>query len=66
MNLKDKLLAEEKILKNLFCSNSKKKLSEFVKMEKKFQKPYLMDYDLLTVQDLWQAPLQILLIILLK
>ena len=30
------------------------------------QKPYFTDYNLLTVQDLWQPHYQILLIILLK
>ena len=32
----------------------------------KSQKLYLTDYNLLIVQDLWQAPYQVLLIILLK
>ena len=35
-------------------------------MEKKLQKPYPADYDLLKVQDLWQTHYQVLLIILLK
>ena len=35
-------------------------------MEKKLQKPHLIDYNLLIAQDLWQAHYQILLIILLK
>ena len=35
-------------------------------MEKKLQKPYPTGFYLLTVQDLWQAHYQILLIILLK
>ena len=35
-------------------------------MEKKLEKPYLTDYNLLAVQDLWQAHYQILPIILLK
>ena len=35
-------------------------------MEKKLQKPYLINYNLLIAQDLWQAHYQILLIILLK
>ena len=35
-------------------------------MEKKSQKLYPTDYNLFTVQDLWQANYQILLIILLK
>ena len=30
-------------------------------MEKKLQKPYLTDYNLLIVQNLWQAHSQILL-----
>ena len=37
-----------------------------VKMEKKSQKPFLTNYNLLISQDLWQAHYQILLIILLK
>ena len=35
-------------------------------MEDKLQKIYPLDYNLLTVQDLWQAHYQILSIILLK
>ena len=35
-------------------------------MEKKLQNPYLTNYNLLIVQDLWQAYYQIFLIILLK
>ena len=35
-------------------------------MEKKLQKLYLTDYNLLTVQDLWQAHYQALSIIFLK
>ena len=35
-------------------------------MEKKLQKLYLTDYNLLTAQDSWQVHYQILLIILLK
>ena len=35
-------------------------------MEKKLQKPYPTDYDLLKAQDLWQVHYQILLIILLN
>ena len=35
-------------------------------MEKKLQKAYATDYNLLIVQDLWEAHYQILLIILLK
>ena len=35
-------------------------------MEKKLQKLYLTDYNLIKAQDLWQAHYQILLIILLK
>ena len=35
-------------------------------MEKKLQKPYFTDYKLLTMQDLWQAQYQILLIVFLK
>ena len=45
---------------NRFSSNRKKKLKELVKTEKKLQKPYLTDYNLVTVQDLWQARYQIL------
>ena len=36
------------------------------KMEKKLQKPYLIDFNLLITQDLYQAHYQILLVILLK
>ena len=35
-------------------------------MEEKLQKPYPTDYNLLIVQDLWQAHYQVLLIIVLK
>ena len=35
-------------------------------MEKKLQKPYLTNENLLMAQDLWQAQCQTLLIILLK
>ena len=35
-------------------------------MVKKLQKPYLADFNLMIVQDLWQAHYQILLIVLLK
>ena len=35
-------------------------------MEKKSQRPYLTDYNLLIVKDLWQARYQILSIICLK
>ena len=31
------------------------KLHEFIKMEKKSQKPYLTDCNLFIAQDLWQA-----------
>ena len=37
-----------------------------MKKEKKSQRLYLADYNSLTVQDLWQAHYQILLIILLR
>ena len=37
-----------------------------MKREKKLQKPYLTNQNLLTAQDLWQAHYQILLIILLR
>ena len=43
-----------------------KKFQELKKMEKALQKPYLTDYNLLVVQDLWQAHYQILSIIFLK
>ena len=43
-----------------------KEVTRINKMEKKLQKVYLAQYNLLTVQDLWQAHCQILLIILLK
>ena len=35
-------------------------------MKKKSQKPYLTDYNILIVQDLWQALFQIVLVILLN
>ena len=35
-------------------------------MQKKLQKPYPTDYDLLIPQDLWQAHYQVFLIILMK
>ena len=35
-------------------------------MKKKSQKPYLTDYNVLIVQDLWQALFQIVLVILLN
>ena len=41
-------------------------VERIVKMEKKLQKPYLTDYNLLIAQDLWQAHYQTLLIVLLK
>ena len=44
----------------------KKKLQELIKMEKKLQKIYVTYYNLLIVQDLWQAHYQILSIIFLK
>ena len=37
-----------------------------MKMEKKLQKQYLIDYILLIMQDLWQAHCQVLFIILLE
>ena len=42
------------------------KLQELIKMEKKLQKKYLIYYNLLKVQDLWQAHYQILSVIILK
>ena len=42
------------------------KFQELIKTKKKLQKTYLTDYNLLTVQNLWQAPYQVLLMILLK
>ena len=43
-----------------------KKLRELIKMEKKLQKIYLTNYNLLIVQDLWKAHYQILSIIFQK
>ena len=43
-----------------------KKLQKLTKFEKKLPKIYLIYYNLLTVQDLWQAHYQILSIIFLK
>ena len=42
------------------------KLGTITVIHIKIQKPYLTDYNLLVVQDLWQAHYQILLIILLS
>ena len=42
------------------------KLQGLIKMKKKLQKIYLKYYDLLLVQDLWQAHYQILSTIFLK
>ena len=42
------------------------KLQELIKLDRKLQKPYATDYNLLVMQDLWQAFHQIFLIILLK
>ena len=39
-------------MQKLFSSN---KLQELIKREKISQKPYLTDYSLLIMQDLWQA-----------
>ena len=49
-----------------FTVPKKKKLQELIKMEKKLHKIYLTYYNLLIVQDLWQAHYQILSIIFLK
>ena len=43
-----------------------KEVTRIIKMENKKQKIYLTYYNLLIVQDLWQAHYQILLIIFLK
>ena len=43
-----------------------KKLQEIVKIDKKFQDPYLIDENIIMAQNLWQVSYQILLIILLK
>ena len=65
--MKENLIAWEKILENRkpFQFQSQKKLKEPVKLEKKLQKLYLTNYNLLIAQDLCQAHYQILLIILL-
>ena len=44
----------------------KKKLQELIKMEKKLQKTYPTDYNLLIVHNLWQVQYQILSITFLK
>ena len=64
--MKENLIAWEKILENRkpFQFQSQKKLKELVKLEKKLQKLYLTNYNLLIAQDLCQAHYQILLIIL--
>ena len=52
---------------SLHSSNqSKKNLYKLIKMKEKLQKIYPRYYNLLIVQDLWQAHCQILLIIFLK
>ena len=68
INFKDNLLVSEKILKNTKPSQfqQKKKLRELMKMKKKLQKPQVIHYNLLIVQDLWQAHYRILLTILLN
>ena len=65
--MKENLIAWEKILENRkpFQFQQRKKLKELVKMEKKLQKLYLTNYNLLIAQDLCQAHYQVLLIILL-
>ena len=65
--MKENLIAWEKILENRkpFKFQSQKKLKELVKLEKKLQKLYLTNYNLLIAQDLCQAHCKILLIILL-
>ena len=51
---------------NLCSTNRKSKLQKLIKKEKKLQKLYLTYYNLLIVQDLWQACCQILSITCLK
>ena len=51
---------------NLCCSNRKRSYQKLIKMEKKLQKIYLIDYNLLIAQDLLQALYQILSTISLK
>ena len=43
-----------------------KEVKKLIKMEKKLQKTYLKNYNLLIAQDLWQVHYQILFIIVLK
>ena len=64
----ENLIVSEKKLKNSksFQLQLQKKLKGLVKLEKKSQKPYLTNYNLLKAQDLWQAHYQVLLIILVK
>ena len=67
-NWKENLLVFKELPKNRqpFQFQYKKKLEKLIKTDKKSQKLYLTDYNLLIVQDLWQVHYQILLIILLK
>ena len=51
---------------NFGSSNRKKKLQESINMEKKLQKIYVTQNNLLIAQDLWQAHYKILSIIFLK
>ena len=52
-------------IQSLFSSNKKNKFKGLIKREK-IPKAYLTNCNLLMVQDLWQAPCQILFIILLE
>ena len=67
-NLKTIHLFKREYLKthNLYSSSKKKNNQEYKKMENKLQQIYFTYYNLLIVQDLWQANYQILSIILLK
>ena len=62
------LFVYENMVKNIqfFFPMTKRPFKGLIEIEKKFQKPYLTNYNLLIVQDLRQAYYQILLIILLK
>ena len=53
-------------MQNNFISNQNKKLKELLKIEKKLQKPYPTDYNLLIAKDLWQVHSHMLLTSLLK
>ena len=62
--MKDNLLVWEEILKNTYPFQFERKRND--KTGKISQKPYLINYNFLIAQDLWQASYKILLLIPLK